>query len=234
MRYLTRLPYEAEEALNRLRINVSLCGNRFKKIILTSSTPNEGKSFLATHLWRLMAKSQKKVVLVDADIRKSVLRSRYQISGGEKDFLGLSHYLAGSAELEDIVYSTNIEGGFLVPTSRTVSAPSLLLQNGRLEQALDALAQWADYVLVDTPPLANVADGDLIASHCDGAILVVRSGVTPKGLVADSLKQLERAGCELMGVVLNRVEEKGNPYYAQYKKYGNYAGYEAKSRVKKR
>ena len=226
---LDTLPYGAEEALNRLRINFNFCGDQFKKVIITSSTPGEGKSFISSNLWRLLAQSNKKVILVDADIRKSVMRSRYKISSPNKEFLGLSHFLAGSASLEDVVYTTNIEGGYLLPASRTVSNPSILLQNGKLDKVLNLLAQQFDYVLVDTPPLTNVADGDLIASHCDGAILVVRSGVTPRNLIASSLKQLERAGCELMGVVLNRVEETNNPYYYKYSKYGYYSKYYGES-----
>ena len=224
LNHLEKLPYGAEEAMNRLRVNVGFCGNRFKKIIITSSTPNEGKSFVSSNLWRMLAEAGSKVVLVDADMRKSVMRSRYQI-GGEGGMFGLVHYLAGQIDLENVLCKTNIDNGYLLPTVNTVSNPAILLQTERFTSLLDALAKEFDYVLVDTPPLGSVADGDLIASRCDGGLLVVRSGVTPRALVASSLKQLERAGCELMGVVLNRVEAKGNPYYYKYSKYGYYNNY---------
>ena len=225
--HLEPLPYSAEEAMNRLRVNFNFCGDRFKKIIITSSTPNEGKSFVSSNLWRLLAASGARVVLVDADIRKSVLRSRYQISYGDENqkFYGLSHYLAGQVELEDVLYETNLSDAYLLPTTHTVNNPAILLQNPRFALMLEKLSQLFDYVLIDTPPLSNVADGDLIAAQCDGGILVVRSGVTPRGLIASSLKQLDRAGCELMGVVLNRVETKNNPYYYKYGKYGYYSSY---------
>lgn len=222
---LEPLPYAAEEALNRLRVNLSFCGDRFKKIIITSSTPSEGKSFVSSHLWRLLAASGAQTVLVDADIRKSVLRTRYHISCNTNKFWGLSHFLAGQVELNDVIYGTGINNAYLIPTTRTVSNPAILLQSSRFNDMLDALAESFDYVLVDTPPLSNVSDGGLISSHCDGAILVVRGGVTPRPLVASSLKQLERAGCELMGVVLNRVEVKNSPYYYRYGKYGYYSNY---------
>ncbi len=224
---LDKLPYGAEEALNRLRVNVGFCGDRFRKIIITSSTPNEGKSFISTNLWRMLAESGVKTVLLDADMRKSVMRTRYRIATGESNFLGLVHYLAGQVELEDVLYRTNIENGYLLPTSYTVSNPAILLQTDRFTSLLNCLAGEFDCVLVDTPPLSNVADGDLIASQCNGALLVVRSGVTPRTLISSSLKQLERAGCELMGVVLNRVEAKSNPYYYKYSKYGYYSDYYA-------
>ena len=225
---LTQLPYGAEEAMNRLRVNLAFCGDQFKKIIITSSTPDEGKSFVSFNLWRLLAEAGHCVVLVDADIRKSVMRSRYRITTEDKQFYGIAHYLAGQAELEEVIYGTNLLNAYLVPTSYTVSNPAILLQSQRFPYLLNVLAKTFDYVLVDTPPLSNVADGNLIASQCDGSLLVVRSGVTPRHLVANSLKQLERSGCELMGVVLNRVEAKKNPYYYRYTKYGyysNYAGY---------
>ena len=103
-----------------------------------------------------------------------------------------------------------------------LSISAILLQNDRFPKLLDYLAKQFDYVLVDTPPLTNVADGDLIASHCDGALLVVRSGVTPRQLIATSIKQLERANCKLMGVALNRVDVTKDARYSKYSKYGYY------------
>lgn len=225
LNHLEKLPYGAEEALNRLRVNIGFCGDRFKKIIITSSTPNEGKSFVSTNLWRMLAEAGLHTVLVDADMRKSVMRSRYQMVTGGRNPPGLVHFLAGQAELDDVLYHTNINNGYLLPTSYTVMNPAILLQTDRFTGMLDSLSRVFDYVLVDTPPLNSVADGDLIASQCDGALLVVRSGVTPHTLVGASLKQLERAGCELMGVVLNRVEAKNNPYYYKYSRYGYYSDY---------
>ena len=222
LKSLETLPYATEEALNRLRINFNFCGDKYKKVLVTSSVPGEGKSFIAANLWRMLAESNKRVVLVDADIRKSMMRTRYKISSNGGEFLGLSHYLAGSAALDEVVYSTNIDGAYLLPTAHTVFNPSILLQNGRVEQLLNRLSENFDYVLVDTPPLTNVADGELIASFCDGALLVVHGGDTPRNLVSNSMKLLERAGCDLMGVVLNRVKEDGNPYYQKYTKYGYY------------
>lgn len=219
---LETLPYATEEALNRLRINFNFCGDRFKKVLITSSVPGEGKSFISMNLWRMLGESGRNVVLVDADIRKSMMRTRYRIGSKGGDFVGLSHYLAGSASLDDVLYATNLPGAYLLPTAQTVFNPSILLQNGRVKELLDALTKRFDHVLVDTPPLTNVADGELIASYCDGALLVVHGGGTPRSLVANSIKLLGRANCELMGVVLNRVTEEGNPYYQKYARYGDY------------
>ena len=230
LKNLKPLPFASEEAMNRLRVNFNFCGDRFKKVIVTSSVPGEGKSFVSANLWRLLAVSGAKVVLVDADIRKSMMRSRYQISyikspDSTEKFVGLSHYLAGQVELDDVLYETNIPDAYMVPITHTVMNPAILLQNQRFGKMLDQLAEQFDYVLIDTPPLTSVSDGGLIAAQCDGAILVVHGGATPRGIVASSMKQLERAGCELMGAVLNRVEMKNNPYYHKYGKYGYYGSY---------
>lgn len=219
---LDTLPYATEEALNRLRINFNFCGDRFKKVLITSSVPGEGKSFISMNLWRMLGESGRNVVLVDADIRKSMMRTRYRIGSKDGEFVGLSHYLAGSASLDDVLYATNLPGAYLLPTAHTVFNPSILLQNGRVEEMLEALSKRFDYVLVDTPPLTNVADGELLASYCDGALLVVHGGDTPRNLISNSMKLLNRAGCDLMGVVLNRVTEEGNPFYQKYSKYGDY------------
>ncbi len=219
-----KLPYSVEEALNRLRVNFGFIGPEYKKILITSSTMGEGKSFIAFQLWRMLAESGKKVVLVDADVRKSILRTRHRIMGEDGGYQGLAFYLAGQASIEDVVYETNIPNGYMVPVSYTVSNPSLLLQGERFPHLLDVLAQQFDYVLVDTPPVTAVADSNLIASHCDGAIFVVRGGATSRRVIANSLKQLEIAGCKLLGTVLNRVEAKDSPYYYRYNKgyYNNY------------
>ena len=231
---MDKLPYMVEEAMNRLMVNFRLCGDEFKTIVVTSSLPNEGKSFICAHLWRLLAEGRHKTLLIDADIRKSVLRGRYQINTDQEDGPAgdLPLYLSGQLPLEDVIYSTNILHGFMIPTFRTVANPTILLQSPRFPEMLDKLKDIVDYILVDTPPLNNVADGGQIASYCDGAVLVIRGGNTPKELVENSAKQLELSNCKLMGTVLNRVEQKQNGYYSKYYKYGYGYGYGEKKKKK--
>lgn len=225
------LPYASREALNRLRINFDFCGDQYKKVMITSSSPDEGKSFVSFHLWRILAESGRRVVLVDADLRRSVMRIQHQLSAGAdtKKALGLAHYLAGNVALDDVLYQTDLENGFMVPTFRTVANPVLLLQNPRFGEMMEQLGKQFDIVLVDTPPLNSVADGLQVASHCDGALLVVRGGVTPRRIVANSIGQLKSINCPLLGTVLNRVELDKNPYYYKYSKY-SYYNYYAPSR----
>jgi Mrp family chromosome partitioning ATPase len=98
----------------------------------------------------------------------------------------------------------------------------MLLETNVFGELMDALSKNYKYIFVDAPPLGLVSDGERIGNMCDGAILCVRSGITPKAIVRDSIRQLERAGCPLLGVVLNRVNENKGGYYHSY--YGKYYG----------
>lgn len=221
---LPELPYAIEEAMNRLRINIKFCGKNTRKILLTSCLPNEGKSTVSSYLWKMLAEAGFPTVLVDVDLRKSVMKSRFQIEYGE-DMKGLNHYLSGLAEYEEVVYETNIQNGYLVPCTQLLENPSALLEDVRFRELLDKLAEHYRFVIIDTPPLGSVSDGALVASMCDGAVLVVRAGDTPKAMIRQSLHEIEQSGCKLLGTVLNRAEVKSRAYGKYYSKYANKYGY---------
>lgn len=218
---IRELPYAVEEAMNRLRINIKFCGKNTKKILIISSVPNEGKSTVSVHLWKMLAEAGFPSVLVDLDLRKSVLKERLEFQH-KGEITGLDYYLSGLSEYQDVVYETNISNGYVVPVSNLLENPSALLEDPRMGELLNRLEEDYRYVIIDSPPLDSVADGALIASLCDGAILVVRSGMTSKRLVRQSLQQLDRVHCRLLGMVLNRVETKSRAYQKYYGKYGSY------------
>lgn len=223
MRVNPSLPYAMEEAINRLRINVSFFGSEIRKIMIVSSEPDEGKSMIAMHLWKQMAQARETSILVDADMRKSVLAQQYGLAREDGKVLwGLTHFLADNKKIEDCVLTTELEHGDLLPNVKNVVNPSMLLESRRFSALLNLLADNYRYVFLDTPPLGLVSDGERIGHLCDGAILVVRGGVTPKSVIRNSMAQLERAGCPLLGVVLNRVDAGGGKYYGKY--YGRYYG----------
>lgn len=221
-----QLPYAIEESINRLRINISFLGSDVRKIMIISSEPNEGKSFLALNLWNQMAEAGEKAILVDADMRNSTLYSKYDLKRLDgKEMKGTSHFLAGNAGLDEVLVHTKYGYGDLMPNIENVVNPSMLLEGELFGKLLDGLAAKYRYVFVDAPPLGLVSDGERIGNLCDGAILCVRSASTPKGVVKDSIRQLERAGCPLLGFVLNRVSESKSGYYGRkYGKYGKYGG----------
>ena len=217
---IPELPYSIAEAMNRLRINVNFLGSDIRKIMVVSSEPNEGKSFIAMYLWRQMASAGEKSILVDVDLRKAVMVDTYRISREDgKELWGTTHYLSDNKALEDCILTTYLENGDLLTNVNNVVNPSMLLESSRFAGLLDILGQHYRYVFLDVPPLGLVSDAEKIGSLCDGAIMVVRSGVTSKGLVRSSAAQLERAVCPILGVVLNRAGA-GSGKYGKY--YGHY------------
>lgn len=216
------LPYSIEEAINRLRINVSFFGRDIKKIMVISSEPNEGKSFVAFNLWKQMSLAGERSILVDVDMRNSVMVGDYQISREDgKELWGLTHYLSDNKKLEDCILTTNMPFGDLLPNVNNVVNPSLLLESLRFQELLDYLGREYRYIFLDAPPLGIVSDAERIGHLCDGAILIVRSGVTPRSIIRSSIAQLERAGCPLLGIALNRVNASGGKYGKYYGRYGS-------------
>ncbi len=219
-----KFPFAVEEALNKLRLNIKFCGANTKKIFITSTYPNEGKSSVSMSLWKMMADLGFPTVFVDLDMRKSAIIDRYKFSAGD-DVKDIGYYLSGNAEYDDVIYKTNIENGYFVPCYNILENPSALLNDVRLSELMDKLSENFRYVIIDSPPLESVSDALQIASVSDGALFVIRSGETPKNAIRQALQQLDQVDAKLLGVVLNRVEASGRAYKKYYGKYGNDYGY---------
>lgn len=225
---MPNIPFDVQEAVNQLRINLGFTGENIKVIMVTSCTPNEGKSFVAMQLWKNMASVGNKVVLIDADIRNSEMRDRYGFEA-EGGLVGIEHFLSGKIGTNDALYATNIRNGYLVPVSTNVIDPTTLLESARFEHLLQSCRQEFDTVIVDTPPLGSVADALNISKFCDGSLLVVASGITSRRIINDVMTSLKRTEKPLLGVVLNRADTSrkgyGYGYYYRYGGYGNYGQY---------
>ena len=219
--------YPVNEALNTLTTNLSFAGLGVKKIMITSTQATEGKSFISMNLMRKMAERGKRVVLVDADLRRSVIMSTYagQFEMGVKKY-GLSHYLAGIAEKEDIVYQTNILNAFIVPVGKVLLNPIPLLLTGRFQELLNTLAEQYDYVIVDAAPVGVVIDAAEVARSCDGTLLVVGYDQVHRQELLEVKQQLEQTGVPVLGAILNQVDYKGYTgkkyYYNKYQYYNHY------------
>ena len=213
---IQELPYAVEESINRLRINVSFLGNEIKKIMVVSTLPNEGKSFVTMQMWKQMANAGIKSVLVDADMRNSVLVKKNDMERQDgKEMKGLANYLAEDFSLDEVTYESPFENGDIIPNVENIINPSMLLESDKFGNMLNELSKDYRYVFVDAPPLGLVSDAEKIGSMCDGAILVIRSGETTRAEVKNSIKQLERSGCKILGVVLNRATDLKNKYSKQ-------------------
>ncbi len=216
------LDYYVQSEIDRLRVNVGFTGSDKKMLMITSSVPNEGKSYISVNLWLDLSRAGNRTCLVDMDMRKSEIRKTLGLAGTESgEFKGLSHYLAGRAGINDVVYQTNVANAYIIPTLTTIN-PSLLLDQTRMDTFLSILRKNFDYVILDTPPLGVVSDGQLIASKSDGAILVIRAHETSRASVKTSVQQIEKVGCPLVGVVLNRVKNSHRKGAYTKKGYSSY------------
>ena len=207
-----------EESMRMLRTNLQFSGGNLRVILFTSSIQDEGKSETSFQLAISFAKLDKKVLYVDADMRKSVFTTRYQI---KENVQGLSQYLSGQ-NTEDIVYKTNIKNMDVVFAGPYAPNPAELLYENKLDEFIKKQRLQYDYIIIDAPPLANIVDAAAIGRCVDGAVIVVKSATVSQRMVKRVKDQLEKVNCKIIGAVLNGVEMKKNSYH--YKYYGDYYG----------
>ena len=234
------LDYAGNEALNTICSNLTFSGKNIKKIVITSCEPNDGKSFVAIQTAINMAKRGKRVVLMDADLRLSVLNAQYGIElTGPK--YGLAHLLSGQCQIDEIVYETNLQNVFYVPIGTDVQAPLSLIATPDFDNLVNVLGETFDFVVIDAPPVGLVIDAAEIAKSCDGCVLVLEYNKTHRRALQDAKEQMERTGVPILGCVLNKVTmdrlstkkyySYGGKYgynkYGRYGKYGKYGRYEA-------
>ena len=159
---------------------------------------------MTMHIAENMARRGRRVVLVDADMRRSFMVQRYKLEL-EGEGQGLAHFLAGQCDLNDVVYETDLYGMCLIPAGRDVVNPINLIDSSYFEQMLEALAQSFDLVIVDAPPIGMVIDAAEIAGFCDGSVLVLEYNHTRLREVAECKWQMEKSGTPVLGCIINKV-----------------------------
>jgi len=195
-----------------------------KKLLVTSSLPREGKSFVAANLAQVLVRQQgRRVLLLDCDLRAARLHAAL----GTPASPGVSDYLLGKADEFAITQQGPMENLFFIPSGRAVSDPAELVANDRLKTLLNRMEVLFDWVILDSPPAVPVSDAGLLAKYCDGVLLVVRSGTTPFDLAR---KARDEFGDKNLGVVLNAMDSSSAypPYY-----YGNYGRTNGRGEVKR-
>ncbi len=208
--------YFYEEAIKTLRTNIQFMGKEIKTILFTSCYPNEGKSDILFQLAKEIGKTGKKVLVVDADIRKSVYVKRYRVN---QSVNGLSQYLSGQIDKQWIEYITNFENVSMIFAGPMAPNPSELLEEGIFAELLQEKRRQYDYVLIDTPPMMNIIDAAVVAKKCDGAVMVIESELVSYRMAQKVQSQLQKSGCRILGAVLNKVDTKREKYYSYYSKY---------------
>ncbi len=228
--------YRIREAFKTLRTNIEFSGADLKVICVTSCTPNEGKSSVAMEMAKAFAEAGRKTLLIDADMRKSVLVGRYK-TGAVR--LGLTHVLVGREKLSDVICSTNFPKLYMVFAGPVPPNPSELLGSESFEALIAKVRELFDMVIVDTPPLGSVIDAAVAAKKCDGTILIIENNSVSYRFAQNVKDQLEKSGSRILGVVLNKVDMSSKSYghygghYGKYygKYYGNYGSEDSSSNM---
>ena len=219
-----KLSNREKEMYRTLRTNLEFTGVENRVISITSCAPDDGKSTVSFQLACALAESGKSTIYVDADMRRSVFAQRYNI---DTEMKGLSHFLSGKIDTSDVIYVTNKERLYVLPTGVFPSNPTELLGNARMDALITALKKVFDYVIIDTPPLGSVIDAAVVSKFCDASMLVLASNTTSRAEAKKVIAQLKTANPNFLGVVLNKVDMKGSGYY--YKRYGyGYGSYYGK------
>lgn len=219
----------AEECYNSIRTNIQFSGRDLKVITLTSVQPGEEKSTTSANIAISFAKAGFKTLLIDADIRNSVMSGTFK---GDEKYEGLSSHLLGNAELSAVISHTNIENLMLIPAGHVPPNPTTLLQNSNFNFMIDTVKELFDYVIVDTPPIGHVIDSAIISQKADANILVTGAGAIKRRFIQKAKEQMEQSGALFLGIVLNKVEETLNSYggYVAYASYGKSAKKKSRKR----
>jgi len=195
--------------LERLRAQKPL-----RTVLITSSVPKEGKTFVAANLAQAISRQkEKRALLIDADLRAP----RLHVELGTPLTPGLSDYLRGEADEFAILQRSPHGNLFFIPGGKAASHPAELIANGRLKTLVNRLAPVFDWIIVDSPPIVPVSDAGLLADICDGVLVIVRAGVTPFDLVQKASQEFRSK--RLLGIVLNGVEPRSSDssyYYDHY------------------
>lgn len=216
------------ESLRTIRTKLSYfkTENKCKVILLSSSVPGEGKSFLSVNLGISYSLTGSKVLLIGGDMRKPVLHKPFGISVRK----GLSSFLSGAEILENVIFPSEFDNLFVMPSGVVPPNPSELLESKTFQDMLFELQKSYDVIIIDSPPLGLVSDAEILAQFCDMHLFVVRYGVTQKEAVEEVLEKARISGVfKNMGIIFNGIKPKGlgrYGYYGYSYNYGyGYGGY---------
>ncbi len=181
--------------------------------MVASAKSGEGKTTTITNLAVTYAQEGKKVLLIDADLRKPSLHHLFQ----QSNRVGLTSLLFGQHALSEVIKDTNVDNLSILPSGPIPPNPSEILGSQRMQTLLEELKDMFDIILFDTPPILAVTDSAIVSSYCDGVILVVHAGKVKKSLVAKAKSNLDHVKAKLLGVVLNNNSRtRSNDHYHYY------------------
>jgi capsular exopolysaccharide synthesis family protein len=203
------------EAYRTLRTNIdfSSIDEPLKVIMLTSAGPGEGKSTTAANLAVAFAQSDKKVLIIDADLRKPTLHHTFV----KTNLWGLTNIIAGQTSINEVISDTHIENLHLLTSGPIPPNPSEILASRKMSALLEEIKLIYDMIIIDTPPALAVTDAQIVATKCDGVILVIDSGKVKREVAMKVKAGLEHVKARVLGAVLNNIDRKnGESYYYYY------------------
>ncbi|MFK8793845.1 CpsD/CapB family tyrosine-protein kinase [Planococcus plakortidis] len=194
----------------RTTINFSLPGSEMKTLLFTSASKEEGKSTTSANMAVVFAESGKRVLLVDADMRKPTLHHTFNLNNHS----GLSNLLVGKGELEQSVRDSGIRGLELLTSGQVPHNPAELLDSPMLDRLMAEMKERYDLVIFDSPPILSVTDSKILANKCDGTVLVVNTGKTEKQSAMKARDSLATSKAFIVGVVMNNYKLSKDHYYS--------------------
>ncbi|WP_323915332.1 polysaccharide biosynthesis tyrosine autokinase [Aeromonas caviae] len=210
----------AMESLRSLRTSLHFAMMEAKNniVMISGPGPGLGKTFVSTNFAATLAMGGKKVLVIDADLRKGYMQ---KVMGQEMG-AGLSAYLAGQSEMMQVISKTGFDGLDFVCRGAVPPNPSELLMHPRFKALLDWAAEHYDFVIVDSPPILAVTDAAIVGQHVGASLLVARFAKTAVKEVEVAIRRFEQNGVAIKGILLNAVEKKASSYYGNYGNYGYY------------
>lgn len=212
---LTRPSSVIAEQFRTIRTNIqfSMVDKNLKTLVITSAGPGAGKSTISANLAVTFAMQGKKVLIVDADMRKPTVHKTFHLPNRD----GLTTLLTEkNIEIKDIAHRLDTEGLFAITSGAIPPNPSELLASNRMNQLITEFEEQFDLIIFDMPPVIAVTDAQIMSSKADGTIFVVNKDGANKEMVIKSKELLEKVKANIIGVVFNRVELKGDNYYYYY------------------
>ncbi|WP_270834200.1 polysaccharide biosynthesis tyrosine autokinase [Aeromonas sp. QDB07] len=207
----------AMESLRSLRTSLHFAMMEAKNniVMISGPGPGLGKTFVSTNFAATLAMGGKKVLVIDADLRKGYMQ---KVMGQEMG-AGLSAYLAGQSEMMQVISKTGFDGLDFVCRGAVPPNPSELLMHPRFKALLDWAAEHYDFVIVDSPPILAVTDAAIVGQHVGVSLLVARFAQTAVKEVEVAIRRFEQNGVAIKGILLNAVEKKASSYYGNYGYY---------------
>lgn len=200
------------EQYKTLRTNLNFISRNqgFRSIVVTSAAYAEGKSTTSANLAIVFALEGKRLLLIDGDMRKPTLHNAFNI----KNVKGLSSVLAQEESLKNAVYPTHIENLDILNCGTVPLNPPELLASPLMSSLLEQAMEIYDLIIIDTPPILAFADSKILAGQCEGALLVINSGVTEKESALQAKEAILDSNSQLIGAVLNNfsITKENNRY----------------------